>query len=610
MDSFAHLDPQRHTPGQTSCSSASQPGLQMDQDYSHQHYSYYSNTHPPITSLFAAQSHQNPVSYSAQPFYPNNHQQQIAGLLPLPLPLFNQHDSQSAGIGSQSGQPQSAGSGTVPVYEPEPFSSQQQHAPEGTINPTATNSRYVEQEDDDDDASEDAPKKKKPGKKRKAAAAGLKSSSSSVSTPEALMTLDPAQLKRLTKAEKKKLREHNRNLTCFNCGATTTPLWRRTEDKLHNLCNACGLYFKQYKTNRPTTAAAFEALQSAPPKKQAKQTHDVTKPLHDLSGDKNQTNSTSLTSASEFSPMIDHSQQQNYDAPSQPHQSQQQQPTRHFQTNSFPSNQSNSQQPHSQPQQFIPARLPFSYAEQNQSSPYSNDSISQPFFVSNPAVIGSSVPEASNFLPRKNLQLQRDIESLMYSVDQSYNNAKPVSTTNGPPVSHLSAVVAEQPQSFQSSQHFQQSMMHQPLGQQSMGGGVQQQQPLDQTSMGVQQAMGQGHRQQQQQQVSQTHPSPIISPQIPSQPVHTLQSSNSISLLDKQHMQEHRYQRLLSHHHQQQQQQQSNSDFNKSKDEGRNLMEDYLWTGIISADMKFSPQNRESFPRYHVSDYGMADVGK
>ncbi|KAJ3407173.1 hypothetical protein HDU80_009434, partial [Chytriomyces hyalinus] len=259
------------------------------------------------------------------------------------------------------------------------------------------------------------------------------------------------------------------------------------------------------------------------------------------------------------------------------------------------------------PQQFIPARLPFSYAEQNQSSPYSNDSISQPFFVSNPAVIGSSVPEASNFLPRKNLQLQRDIESLMYSVDQSYNS-KPAGASNVPPPSRLSAV-AEQPQSFQTSQHFQQSMMHhQPLGQQSMSGV---QQPLDQPSMGVQQAIGhaQQHQQQQlqprhqqQQAVSQTHPSPIISPQIPSQPVHTLQSSTSMSLLEKQHMQEHRYQRLLNH-------QQSNCDY-KSKDEGRNLMEDYLWTGFMSADMKFSQQNRESFPRYQVSDYGMANVGK
>lgn len=39
--------------------------------------------------------------------------------------------------------------------------------------------------------------------------------------------------------------------TCHNCGVTKTPLWRRTPDKRHSLCNACGLYLKQYKTMRP-----------------------------------------------------------------------------------------------------------------------------------------------------------------------------------------------------------------------------------------------------------------------------------------------------------------------------------------------------------------------
>ncbi|KAJ1554717.1 hypothetical protein HK405_004243 [Cladochytrium tenue] len=53
------------------------------------------------------------------------------------------------------------------------------------------------------------------------------------------------------RAERKRIREHSRNLTCFNCGATTTPLWRRTADRQHNLCNACGLYYKQYQTHRP-----------------------------------------------------------------------------------------------------------------------------------------------------------------------------------------------------------------------------------------------------------------------------------------------------------------------------------------------------------------------
>ncbi|KAG0734611.1 hypothetical protein G6F62_010204 [Rhizopus arrhizus] len=53
-----------------------------------------------------------------------------------------------------------------------------------------------------------------------------------------------------TKAKGKSYRPP-RQLECFNCHVTKTPLWRRTPDRAHSLCNACGLYYKQYGTHRP-----------------------------------------------------------------------------------------------------------------------------------------------------------------------------------------------------------------------------------------------------------------------------------------------------------------------------------------------------------------------
>ncbi|KAG0279330.1 hypothetical protein BGZ96_001987 [Linnemannia gamsii] len=48
-----------------------------------------------------------------------------------------------------------------------------------------------------------------------------------------------------------KVLKSSRKLVCFNCNVTQTPLWRRTPDRRHSLCNACGLYYKQYGAHRP-----------------------------------------------------------------------------------------------------------------------------------------------------------------------------------------------------------------------------------------------------------------------------------------------------------------------------------------------------------------------
>jgi len=59
-----------------------------------------------------------------------------------------------------------------------------------------------------------------------------------------------------------------RHTECFNCRTRTTPLWRRTPDRKHSLCNACGLYMKQYHTHRPLNAQKMRG-QRSPGKKKA-----------------------------------------------------------------------------------------------------------------------------------------------------------------------------------------------------------------------------------------------------------------------------------------------------------------------------------------------------
>ena len=42
------------------------------------------------------------------------------------------------------------------------------------------------------------------------------------------------------------------NTTCANCKTQSTSLWRRNTDN-SPVCNACGLYAKLHKTQRPVT---------------------------------------------------------------------------------------------------------------------------------------------------------------------------------------------------------------------------------------------------------------------------------------------------------------------------------------------------------------------
>ena len=54
----------------------------------------------------------------------------------------------------------------------------------------------------------------------------------------------------LTKPKRRQATSPNQNISCKNCGTSKTTLWRRN-DKGDTICNACGLYFKLHKADRP-----------------------------------------------------------------------------------------------------------------------------------------------------------------------------------------------------------------------------------------------------------------------------------------------------------------------------------------------------------------------
>ncbi|KAG0052404.1 hypothetical protein BGZ83_002655 [Gryganskiella cystojenkinii] len=78
-----------------------------------------------------------------------------------------------------------------------------------------------------------------------------KSKKNSSAATAATMTAAAATDKSATTKVKKSSVRPPRALECFNCKVTSTPLWRRTLDRKHSLCNACGLYYKQYNGHRP-----------------------------------------------------------------------------------------------------------------------------------------------------------------------------------------------------------------------------------------------------------------------------------------------------------------------------------------------------------------------
>ncbi|KAF8956743.1 hypothetical protein BGZ46_002317 [Entomortierella lignicola] len=82
---------------------------------------------------------------------------------------------------------------------------------------------------------------------------GMQQFNTNASVSNQVWSLAAALQKPSTKSTKTKKASTRppRALECFNCKVTQTPLWRRTLDRKHSLCNACGLYYKQYNGHRP-----------------------------------------------------------------------------------------------------------------------------------------------------------------------------------------------------------------------------------------------------------------------------------------------------------------------------------------------------------------------
>ncbi|KAI8985260.1 hypothetical protein BDB01DRAFT_789486 [Pilobolus umbonatus] len=77
---------------------------------------------------------------------------------------------------------------------------------------------------------------------------------------------DKIMIEKSTTKKEKKHKTHRppRQLECFNCHVTKTPLWRRTPDRVHPLCNACGLYYKQYNVHRPLHISQKHQMNKTP----------------------------------------------------------------------------------------------------------------------------------------------------------------------------------------------------------------------------------------------------------------------------------------------------------------------------------------------------------